>query len=334
MIYPENSDTSFPRCSIIVPSYYSARTIIACLTALTQQDMALPYEIIVVDSGPDDTAALVRQHFPGVRLIALARRTYPEEARNIGAQRALGEILAFIDSDCIAPRDWLRRLTAHLEDGYDCIGGATANAERANLVSWAGYMCEFREFLPVGDLREVHYLSPNTVAYRRETFWQAGGFTPGFYPMEDQVFHHPLRERGARIGFDPRIMVDHVHRSTQERFIAHQRRIGRANARIMRRLELPGKVLVEIPALALIALPALVLYRFARTLYACRSVAGGLVLRSPALAWLCWLGMCEWGLGFVAEAFNPTSLDDQESKLEVEEELTRNTASHLPTETA
>src|SRR3954454_19905306 len=108
-----------PACSVIVPSYCSASTICACVTSLSRQDIELSFEIIVVDSSPDNTPDLVRSNFPQVTLIHLPRQTGPEEARNIGVGSARGEMLAFIDSDCVAPTDWLRRLHTAYRQGYD-----------------------------------------------------------------------------------------------------------------------------------------------------------------------------------------------------------------------
>ena len=198
--------TEPPRVSVVVPSYRSAGTIRSCLTALRRQDAPFAFETIVVDSSDDETTAIVRREFPQVELIHLPHRVGPEIARNRGAERARGEILAFIDSDCMAQPDWLRRLVAHIDEGYEAIGGGTSNGNPETLVSWAGYICEFREFLPGGPVRPMGYLSPNTVAFPRDVFWSAGGFPPGYYPMEDQIFHRPLCERGARIALDPKIV--------------------------------------------------------------------------------------------------------------------------------
>jgi len=285
-------------CSVIVPSYRSVSTIRQCLAALAAQQLEPPYEVIVVDSSDDETAEIVRREFPDVHLVSLPEQTGPALARNLGVRQARGDILAFIDSDCVAPSDWLSRLYALIHAGYEAVGGATANGNGQSLVSWAGYFCEFREFLPGGAPREVSYLSPNNAAYRKATFWAAGGFTPGYYPMEDQVFHKPLIERGIKICLDPSIVVAHMHRTEQTGFLRHQLRLGQANARVLRRIKLPGAWLARRSWLAFMALPLLIPYRFARTIYAVRTAERALVLRRPALAWLCWLGMCQWGWGF------------------------------------
>jgi glycosyltransferase involved in cell wall biosynthesis len=294
-----------PVCSVIVPSYRSAATIRGCLQAIQDQDFARSFEVIVVDSGDDGTAGIVRREFPGVQLMALAGQTDAPVARNLGAERARAEVLAFIDSDCKAAPDWLGRLYETLEGGYDAVGGSVANGNGETLVSWAGYVCEFREFLPRGVARDAEDLTEGNVAYRKRAFLAAGGFPSGCFPQEGQILHRRLRDQGARLRFDPAIVVAHTHRSERRAFLEHQRRIGRTNARVLVRLGRPGAALARHRALALMALPALVPYRFLRTVRACFGVAHGLVLRRPALAALVFRGMCSWGRGFVEGAGTP-----------------------------
>jgi glycosyltransferase involved in cell wall biosynthesis len=278
-------------------------TIQACLTSLLQQDFPLPYEIIVVDSSPDATAQLVRTQFPQVHLIQRSTQTDPATARNLGAQQAQGSVLAFIDSDCTAPRDWLRRLHTTIQTGYAAVGGAITNGNPVNMVSWAGYMCEFREFLPGGPAHDVGNLTIGNSAYNREAFWAVGGFPAGYFPQEDQIFHRQLVQRNMRIRLDPGITVAHTHRTKISDFLHHQRRIGRANATVLQHLDLPGASLARRPWLAAVALPTLVPLRFVRTIKACLGVEERLVVRQPALTWLIWRGMLRWGIGFVEGAF-------------------------------
>jgi glycosyltransferase involved in cell wall biosynthesis len=298
-----------PACSVVIPSYQSTPTIANCLTALLNQDIIQPFEIIVVDSSSDETPTLVRHNFPQIRLIHRSRQTDPALARNLGAQQAQGETLAFVDADCIAHPDWLRRLYTTLQEGYDGVGGSIVNGNGDSLISWAGYMCEFREFLPIGQPRDVLNLTLGNAAYRRDVFWAAGGFPTDCFPQEDQVFHHGLSQRGARLRFDPQIVVAHFHRTNPKAFLQHQRRIGRANARVLGQLNLPGAGLARRPWLARLAMPALVMFRFARTIFACRNLANGLIFQRPTLVWWCWLGMCWWGQGFIEAAQIPRSED-------------------------
>jgi glycosyl transferase family 2 len=186
-----------------------------------------------------------------------------------------------------------------LEDGtYDAVGGAIRNVEGATSASWAGYFCEFREFLPLGAAGDATNLTLGNAAYRRDTFHRAGGFPGGYFPQEDQVFHCRLIAAGARIRFDPSIVVTHAHRSTVTAFLAHQRRIGAANARVVSALGLKGAGIASRGWLAAALLPALATYRFARTVATCWNQERCLMIRRPAIAGLCWLGMFAWGVGF------------------------------------
>jgi glycosyltransferase involved in cell wall biosynthesis len=291
-----------PTCSIIIPAYQALETIDDCLAALEQQDFCLAYEIIVVDSSSDGTADFVTQHYPQVKLVHLPQQTDPAQARNLGAQQAQGEVLAFIDADCIAATDWLRRLYEIIQQGYEAAGGAIVNGNGDTLVSWAGYMCEFREFLPQGIPRDVNNLTLGNAAYQQTAFRCVKGFPTHYFPQEDQVFHHKWRQSGYCIRFDPQIVVAHQHRSERTAFLRHQDQIGRANARVLRLLNSPGATIARHPWLVWLAMPLLILLRFGRTVQACWGVQNKLLLRRPALLRLCWLGMCWWGRGFFLEA--------------------------------
>ncbi|MFQ5851206.1 MAG: glycosyltransferase family 2 protein, partial [Candidatus Binatia bacterium] len=93
--------------SVIIPAYNAQATISACLSAVTPQAAVCGAEVIVVDSSSDDTPRIVARDFPSVRLFHLDSRTFASEARNIGVRQSAGEILCFIDSDCIAQKGWL-----------------------------------------------------------------------------------------------------------------------------------------------------------------------------------------------------------------------------------
>jgi len=288
------------RASVLIPSYQSASTIRACLASVVAQDLREPFEIFVADSGSDGTAEIVRSEFPGVRLLKWDTQRDPAAARNCAAREARGAVLAFIDSDCVAEPDWLRRLCAVIDDGrYDGVGGAIVPVPNSTDAAWAGYFTEFREFLPGGPPADATYLTINNAAYRTDTFRRAGGFPENYFPQEDQVFWERLKALGARIRFDPSIVVKHNHRSEAGAFLVHQTTIGTANARVVLALGLQGAGFAARPWLAAAALPALASYRFLRTLAACWRQERSIMFRRPAIAFLCWLGMYAWGFGFI-----------------------------------
>ena len=274
-----------PASSVIIPSFQSESTIRACLASVLAQDIGEPFEVFVADSGTDETAEIVRREFPAVRLLKSDTRLSAELARNWGAREAPRlrprvhrlrlRRRRRIGSDVCAPRSRTAPTTAS--------GGAIRPVDGSNSTNWAGYFCEFREFLPGGAAGDATYLTPNNAAYRAETFHRAGGFPDGYFPLEDQVFYERLRAVGARIRFDPSIVVRHNHRSEVTAFLTHQASIGAANARVVRELDLQGAGIASHPWLRSALLPALATYRFARTMAACWKQERFLMLRRPTV---------------------------------------------------
>lgn len=97
--------------SVIVPAYNSRETIAECLSALESQSVS-PTEIIVVDDGSRDDTFDLASGFETVKVIRRSAQGGAGAARDTGAGAAQGDILAFIDTDCIAPMDWVARIMA------------------------------------------------------------------------------------------------------------------------------------------------------------------------------------------------------------------------------
>lgn len=98
------------KISVIVPSYNSHSTIRDCINSLLNQDIDTDYEIIVIDSSEDEGIVEMLRGLPRVKIYHSEKRLNAGQARNLGVKISKGEILAFIDSDCIAPRDWLKNI--------------------------------------------------------------------------------------------------------------------------------------------------------------------------------------------------------------------------------
>ncbi len=299
------------RCSVIIPSYQSAQTIAACLSALLSQDFAEPFVIIVVDSSTDRTAAIIRERFPQVTLIALSRQTLPGPARNLGVKRARGEIIAFLDADCVPARDWLARMVAAHDAGHAIVGGAVLNGTPDSTVGCAGYIGEFREFLPQGEARQVAHIPTCNISYKASIFRQYGGFPEAHYPQEDLLFNWMLTRQGEHILFDPAIRVTHTHRTRLAAYLAHQRRIGQVTAQVLRLTDLPGAWLVRRDYLALVGLPLMAVLKFLRTLHIFLEWHPASVWRQPA-AWLVFaLGLASWSVGLCQGLKSPCIPADQ-----------------------
>src|SRR6185436_16168553 len=100
-------------------------------------------EIVVVASGGDATADIVRRAFPEVVLLASPERLAPGAARNAGVAVARGDVVAFVAADCVPAPDWLRlRVEAH-RAGHSLVGGFIDSATPSTLAGWAQYFAKF-----------------------------------------------------------------------------------------------------------------------------------------------------------------------------------------------
>jgi len=108
------------KVSVIIPTCNRSSLLKSCIYSLLEQTFpGDSYEIIVIDDGStDDTGeiiqAMVKQHD---RLSYFKKeRGGPPSALNLGIEKARGEIIAFIDDDAIARKDWIEKAVYLLED--------------------------------------------------------------------------------------------------------------------------------------------------------------------------------------------------------------------------
>jgi len=88
--------------SVVIPVYNSADRLRSCLEHLRESTFT-NFETIVVDDGSTDGSAAVAREF-GATVLEGGQRRGPAYARNLGASKAAGEILFFIDADvCVYP---------------------------------------------------------------------------------------------------------------------------------------------------------------------------------------------------------------------------------------
>lgn len=104
--------------TVAVLTYNGDQYIAQILDALVAQDFDGDFEVLVIDSGSSDrTLEIVRSH-PNVRLHEISNADFGHgKTRNLAAQLAHGEYIAFLTHDAIpASPAWLRELLAPLRD--------------------------------------------------------------------------------------------------------------------------------------------------------------------------------------------------------------------------
>ncbi len=219
------------RLSVIIASYNEKDNIRFCLLSLLKQKTNSGFQIIVVDSSQDNTADIVKTEFPSVRLLKYKKRKYCGQARNLGIEQADGEIIAFIDADCVAADDWITQiLFAHRKPDM-AVGGSIANQNPGPLVGWGAYFCEFRRYMPHTPAGWIDDMPGANISYKRTIFDRLGPFIEETY-ASDTEFHYRLKRNNIRIRFLPAIKVSHKSIQNWGRFIRHEVHHGWSYAKI------------------------------------------------------------------------------------------------------
>ncbi|KAA3613236.1 MAG: glycosyltransferase [Calditrichaeota bacterium] len=291
--------------SVILPSYNSETTIEPVLTALKNQSYNDPYEIILVDSSEDKTPEIVRSKFPEIKYIHLKTKTDPGTARNLGLKESTGKYILFIDSDCVAQPDWIEKMVSmHDSTDHAAVGGGVINGnDPKNNVAWAGYMAEFREFIPEQGRREVGHIPTCNISYKRRYLEDLGGFNPNYYPQEDLDFNHRLVESGATILFNPEAQVAHNHRTTVKDFVRHQKNVGRITSTMLNILPLEGSKIARSKLKTLIFIPFIPVVKWFRTLSIFWKLNRSIILKHPSAIFIFAYGLLPWSIGFINGVF-------------------------------
>jgi len=287
----QRGDEQRPTLSIIVVSFDAAATIERCLSALVAQRSGT-VEIIVVDSGTDATVRLVSEGFPEVALIRSATRRSPGAARNIGIAAARGDIVGFVDADCVAAPDWAERVLAAHQNPAPVVGGVVDLAAPSSALGTALYLCEFNQWMPGTPAGPMLDIPTCCLSLKRWAFERFGPFRAHGY-CSDTAFNWKLAHAGFAPRLDPAISVAQIIHPTLPAFVRKQLMHGRAFAR-MRVAEQSFSPLRRCAyALLAPALPLLLALRLTRRMRQRGQRRTTLARNAPLVL----LGLCLWSLG-------------------------------------
>lgn len=214
------------KISVIIPAYNVEATIVKCLKALHRQILK-PAEIIVVDDQSRDKTVKLAKRWS--RVISNVRRKGASGARNTGAEVAQGEIVAFTDSDCVPPKDWLKKIAlAFSDDNIGAVGGGYSSG--INNSFWQRFAYEELRFRRQKRDGSVSTLVSNNMACRKTCFLQAKGF-PEQYPVcEDMLLAYKISRQHQVLWLKNNGVKHHFKNSFKE-FLKHQYFFGKESTR-------------------------------------------------------------------------------------------------------
>ncbi|TFE70820.1 glycosyltransferase [Methylacidiphilum caldifontis] len=219
-----------PKVSVIVCSYNGAKTLTDCLSSLKRLQYP-DYEIIVVDDGSTDQTKEILAQFPEVIALHQPNKGL-SAARNLGIEKASGEIVAFTDSDCMADPDWLYFIVKTLLDAdYVACGGPNyPPIPKEPIQEVISLAPGSPSHVLLSDTHAEHIPGCN-MAFWRWIFEKIGYFDPIFRKAGDDVdICWRILSSGHPIGFNPSAVIWHYRRFTLKEYLRQQIGYGEAEA--------------------------------------------------------------------------------------------------------
>lgn len=218
--------------SVVIPHYNDLAALGVCLAALRRQTWPQSQmEIIVADNNSRCGLDAVRDVAAGCCVVH-AREQGAGPARNAGAAVARGNVLAFLDSDCVPAPDWIEHGVRGL-GGTDFLGGEVVTLPRdparpSAVEAWEMvFGFDFARYVLVEG-----YTGSGNMWVWRDVFDRVGGFRAGV--AEDMDWSARARAAGFRLAYEKRAVVSHLARPTWGDLLARWRRVLAEHYRLAR----------------------------------------------------------------------------------------------------
>lgn len=182
--------------SVIIPTLNEAEMIGQCLAYLAASEFPQEsLEVIVSDNGSIDATAEIAASYSDRLKVRVLRnpKINVSALRNLGAHTAEGEILAFLDADCLVPPDWLANAVQLLDLGQGVVIGGHIRIPQDS--SWVARAWYGAGYAPKDG--EMDYVPSGNMLMRREIFRAIHGFDENLRTAED----FDLCLRAKRCGF-------------------------------------------------------------------------------------------------------------------------------------
>jgi GT2 family glycosyltransferase len=227
------------QASVVIPVWNGASVIADCLDSVYAQAGDELLEVICVDNASaDESAGLIAERYPHVRLIRQPVNLGFAGGINAGIDVARGNVFVLLNQDCVAHDGWLAALIQALQKHpqFGIVGCTIFNPDAT--LNHAGAMIRRPDAYGVhltdvgdGQLGVAEFVTGAAVAFHRHTWDTVGRFDEGFYPgyYEDSDYCYRARRKGIETAYVPEARVTHLF-SSQElqadpvKYVADQHR--------------------------------------------------------------------------------------------------------------
>ena len=214
---------SKPLVSIVIVTYNRRKDTLECLESIYRSDYQNIEVILVDNNSSDGLVEAVSQHYPQVNLVANSYNAMAAKGRNIGVEKANGELLLFIDADNIIDPQMISHLVESAEMNMDValLGPLMFYHSNPKNIWWAGAEINLwssrTTYLGKSDIDHGQYQDiqtvghiPNVFMCRSKIFEQVKGFEEYYGIMfEESDLAEKIKKLGFKVIMNPKAKTYH-----------------------------------------------------------------------------------------------------------------------------
>lgn len=247
----------------MIVAYRSGEMLSRCLDSL-ERDTSAEAEVIVVDNGPAGAEIEEARGHEIVQVLGDGMNLGYAAGSNLGASRAVGDVLFFLNPDTVVEPGTLGALVERLKDESigivmprlrlldepDLLNSSGATVHLTGMAWSDGFRAPAAS---LNGILEISYANGSVLAIRRALFEELGGFTNEYFIyLEDLELGWRVRMRGLRVVLDPAgdVLHEYEHRRnpTKNYFMERNRLLFVSTAYSLRLLVLVAPVLAAAEA--------------------------------------------------------------------------------------
>jgi len=226
-----------PEISIIIPTFNRADILRQCLNAFREQSVAKElFEIIIVNDNPtQDLRAIVDNGYKFSIKLLNQRHQGPAAAKNLGIKNARGEFITFINDDTFPDKNFVK---AHLDLLNKHIGSASAgsivwhsespNTALKDALVACGVSGGSHNISPSSDCDFRFFCTGNIALPKKWLDEDIFDEDFKYAAFEDTEIGYRLCQKGLKIFYNAKALVQHLHRYQPEDLIRRQELIGKS----------------------------------------------------------------------------------------------------------
>jgi N-acetylglucosaminyl-diphospho-decaprenol L-rhamnosyltransferase len=231
------------KLSIVIVNFNVKDQLDACLSSIFRDKNLKDFEVIVVDNASGDNSIILKKKYPKINFIESKENLGFSKANNLGAQKAKGEYLLFLNPDTIIIQGSINKLLDFAKKTHNlgAVSPKLLNPDKSvqpschKLLTVKGAFAEFwlnqkGSFLkyipPLDGPSKVDCAVGAALLMSRDVFRKVGGWDERYFMyLEDNELGRKIKSSGLDFWYLPDSEIIHLHggSSSQDPILAWNR---------------------------------------------------------------------------------------------------------------